>query len=107
MTLLLLACAALQALVPTTDAPASRTATEEETLYVGEQRCRSGAWTVACPSCTPAWSRTVTFDCRGVTNAEKWSVELLDQVLVEEGGLDDVRSGARAGEDWNITNKRE
>lgn len=103
---LLLACAALQAVVPTADAPAARTTSaDEETLYDGEEPCRSGTWTVACPTCAPAWTRSVVFDCLGVADAPRWSVELLDQVLVDEGGLDDVRE-ARPGEDWNITIKR-
>lgn len=102
--MLLLACAALQVVAPAVDASAARTGTEDEpTLYVGEEPCRSGTWTVACPTCTPAWTRSVTFDCLGVAVAPRWSVELLDQVLVDEGGLDDVRSGTRAGEDWDIT----
>lgn len=92
MTLLLLACAALQVVAP-------GPALDVESLYTAEEQCEAGAWTVACPSCTPPWSRTATVDCSA---SDAWSVELLDQALAEEGGLAGARQ-ARPGEDWDIT----
>lgn len=88
---LLAACVALQVV---TAGPL-----DLETLYVAEEDCEVGAWTVACPNCTPPWSRTTTVDCSA---GEAWSVELLDQALANEGGLQAARE-ARPADDWTIT----
>ena len=91
--ILLLSCATLATLAPAPVDGWVPMAPDVDDPRAGDTPCQAGAWAVACPSCTPPWSRPVVVACVG-DGPPTWEEDMVAAI----GG----RSDEAMGEDWTI-----